>query len=202
MASSCVSFELGNNWCLTAGFYEGRRIIHIRLFDVDKDGKKFPTKTGVSMNAVRFAAFVYKLDAIDSAYKYVAEMGAGDMGVVTTRVVHIGARLYASVTGGYKCVHLRYFFKTPDDKVLPSRNGITLTIPVWQNLRIFAKELHTTQPDLNSTEMCMYGADHANQLGFLMCDECNPFHKDYQSVISYPPTYNPLLDFVVKQEVN
>jgi hypothetical protein len=132
------------------------------------------------------------MDTIDDAYKYVAGQEK------EWRCVHIGGKLYASVSSGYPCVHLRYFFRSDDDRIIPSRNGVTLTLPMWENMKKFAVELREAEPDLKNASLCMLGTDHSNQMGFLQCGECNPFFDPFTPTLAFPPMYNSFLEVMKK----
>ena len=89
---------------------------------------------------------------------------------------HIGGRYYASITRKYKCVNLRRFFLPPNStKELPTLSGIALRMIEWDSLLDKIPLLQDAVPELKTARPCFYSEDHANQLGFNTCVECNPF---------------------------
>ena len=121
------------------------------------------------------------MDTIDDAYKYVAGQEK------EWCVVHIGGKLYASVSSGYPCVHLRYFFRSDDYMFTPSKNGITLTLPMWENLKKFAVELRDNELDLKNPSLCIFDTD---LIGCVNCNECNTLEDSFgPSITIKRPTF-------------
>jgi Transcriptional Coactivator p15 (PC4) len=176
-------YQLANNVYLVAKYFNGQRVVHIRQYD-EMGGKRYPTKTGICLSATRFASLLCELDTIDEAYKYVS--GSEKQSVT----VHIGGALYASVSSGFKCINLRYFWRAPNNKILPTKQGISLTIPAWNNLIKCAAELRDMEEDIKSTQRCV--DNHINQLGFVNCGECNRFFDPIDPPC-LPQPYCPML---------
>jgi len=89
---------------------------------------------------------------------------------------HIGGANYASVTGGFKCVDFRTFFKPYGGvEPKPSKKGIALRIPEWIELLRLIEVINNTYPDLATALPCYTELDHASQLSTLKCSECYPF---------------------------
>jgi Transcriptional Coactivator p15 (PC4) len=183
-----MEYHLGDNVYLSAKYHNGVKVVHVRKYDVNGE-KRYPTKTGICLSHIRFSSLMWQLDEIDEAYKYVSGMENEWL------TVHIGGPLYASVSSGFKCVNFKYFFRASNNKILPSKQGITLTIPIWENLMKFAAELRDNDHDLKSAPRCTERADHMNQLTFLNCLECNPFF-DPVDPPSFPPLYSPFLKYL------
>jgi len=187
-----MEFDLGSDIYLSSRTYNDSRVVDVRKYERNGD-KKFPTKKGICMWPIRFAALVMNLGEIDEAYEYVSKT-EGEY-----RTVHISGCLYASVSHSYRCVNLRYYFKSMTGNVLPSKYGIALPIPVWKKLMVHAPELRDQDPDLKSVEACNTGnLFHHSQMGFFECGECNPFINliDPLEIVLLPPAYTPLLKFM------
>ena len=94
--------------------------------------------------------------------------------------VHIGHGIYVSVTDGYLCVDLRYFYVPyglSEDNVRPTKRGITLRLDEWSTLIDVLPILYAANPQLADTKPCCENSDHANQLGMLDCSACSPFRR-------------------------
>jgi hypothetical protein len=106
--------------------------------------------------------------------------------------------MYASVSSGFSCVNLRYFFLPSDsNKILPTKNGVALTVPMWENLYKFAPQLRELDPRLKGATLCVNGLDHLNQMGYFTCPECCPFHEPYAPLAElpiYPTPFDPNAD--------
>ena len=98
--TSTMEYALGNNRFLTATHFNGERIVHLREYE-ERNGQRYATRKGVSFDKNRFAAFVSQLKAIDEARKYV------EKNVNSSKVIHIGGRLYATVKSDIRCIDIR-----------------------------------------------------------------------------------------------
>jgi hypothetical protein len=189
--------DLGENVFMSVRTFNGQKNVHIRKYELKKDGSggKYPTKTGVCLSPKRYVSLLVNIDNIDAAYKFVNSTEDA------WRTVHIGGELYASVTNGFKCINLRFFFKSPTGKVLPGRQGIALTLPVWTKLKSHAYELRTSDEELENATLCLDSVDHSNQMGFFECPECSPFVGPLYTIgaedtVALPPMYNSSVDVV------
>jgi hypothetical protein len=181
-----ISYCLGSGYYLTSNNFNGNRVVNIRYYR-EENGRTFPTKKGVCLTPMRFAALVDFLDDADKAYEFVSTR-QGEW-----RTVHVGGQLFISVTNGYGCINVRYFYKADDGKVLPTKQGVSLALPVWRELKKWAVELKERDPILKLAERCGWGdLMHQNQTGFVECGECNPFY-DYMQPAVGPPVYSELL---------
>lgn len=196
-----MEFKLGNDVYLVVSLFNDETVVHIRKYDLKKDGiGKYPTKIGVCLTPKRFVSLITNFDDIDNMYKYVSRTDG------EWRTIHIGGELYASVTNDYKCINLRHFYRSENNKALPGRQGIALTLPMWSKLKKHALELREADEVLKNATLCMNGTDHANQMGFFECGECVPFVGSFyggtngcgggdadDNAVELPPRYNSSL---------
>jgi hypothetical protein len=101
------------------------------------------------------------------------------------------------VTNDYKCINLRHFYRSENNKALPGRQGIALTLLMWSKLKKHALELREADEVLKNATLCMNGTDHANQME---CGECVPFVGSFygggyadDNAVELPPRYNSSL---------
>ena len=144
-------------------------MIHIRQYD-DCNGKLYPTKTGVSFNKTRWAMFLRQLDDMERSVDLLKASQPVDF------YRHIGGRYYVSISKAFRCVNIRRYFLPPNAvKERPTRSGIALKLDEWDLLLLKIRELQECLPELKTAKPCYSRDDHANQLGYLNCIECNPF---------------------------
>lgn len=170
--------SIGNNRFLTAGMFNGAIMVHIREYE-EGDGKLFPTRKGASFTEVRWARFIRMVDEIE---RHVDLLKAGQC---VELHLHIGGAYYATISKGFKCVDIRrYFIPKDTTKEIPSRIGIALRIPEFENLLVKIREIQEKIPALKLLKPCYSRDDHANQQGYIECIECNPFglDREYLSV--------------------
>jgi len=91
---------------------------------------------------------------------------------------HIGGGHYVSVTPGYRCVDIRWFFQPHGTEIKPTKRGVALRLDEWTTLCQHVDDINKTFPSLGSAQHCYYDDDHMNQLGWLNCMECHPFAID------------------------
>ncbi|KAL4218173.1 hypothetical protein ACF0H5_004673 [Mactra antiquata] len=91
---------------------------------------------------------------------------------------HLGGNNFVQVNSGFPVVDLRKFW-LPEwkDQLQPTRRGIPLKFDEFETLVELKAEIEQVIPELDQTQPCWMGNDHMNQLGYLMCPECNP--NDY-----------------------
>jgi hypothetical protein len=78
--------------------------------------------------------------------------------------------------------------------VLPGKKGIAIPIYVWNSAKASLIAVRDNDEELKKAVPCGAGTfDHANQMGYFECHECNPFWSEFDPVF-YPPRYSPLLD--------
>ena len=93
---------------------------------------------------------------------------------------HLGRNNYVQVNTGFQVVDLRQWWLPADkDQIQPTKKGIALKFEEFDTLIKLKAEIEQVIPELNDTHPCWMGNDHLNQLGYLMCAECNP--NDYKN---------------------
>ena len=159
-----------------ASIYRDELMVHVREYSNADNGKSYPTKKGVCFNKTRWATFRTHLDEIDRS----VELLKADQPVEYSQ--HIGGKYYVTISRGIKCVNIRRYFLPPNcTKERPTRSGIALRLDEWETLTAKINDLHEKLPELKVASPCYAGEDHANQLGYLNCLECNPFAVDFNT---------------------
>ena len=162
-----IKLSLGNERFLTCDTYKGQLKIHIRQYQTSNE-KSFPTKMGVSMSPLRFATFKSKMDELNEGVCSLREKPHVD------ERMHLGGAWYATVKTGFLCVDIRRFFYPEGQlETVPTRSGIALRLPEWDELRVQVATLLQQLPTLNEIVPCYFSPDHANQMVALACSECN-----------------------------
>ena len=143
--------------------------MHIREYD-EKNGKQYPSRKGVSFNKTRWAMFIRHLDDMERSVDLLRANQPVDY------YQHIGGPYYASISLKFKCVNIRRYFLPPNTtKERPTRSGIAVRLDEWDALLLKIRELQERVPELKTSKPCYASDDHANQMGYLNCAECNPF---------------------------
>jgi len=121
-----------------------------------KDGKH------VVLNPMTFSMLVRKSEQIAAVVKCVRQ------NVYTRYKCHIGRAFYLRIDNIGCCVDIRRYYKSSGGVVLPTHDAVSLTFEEWEALRGVIPNLN-----LPSVEHC--SDQHANQMTFLACSQCNPF---------------------------
>jgi hypothetical protein len=149
--------------------YNNELMIHIREYD-EGNGKLYPTKKGVSFNKTRWAMFLRQLDDMERSVDLLRANQPVDF------YRHVGGRYYVSISKAFRCVNIRRYFLPPNStKERPTRCGIALKLDEWDTLLVKIREIQERLPELKTAKPCYSRDDHANQLGYISCVECNPF---------------------------
>jgi len=78
--------------------------------------------------------------------------------------------------------------------VLPGKKGIAIPIYVWNSAKASLISVRDSDEELKKAVPCGAATfDHANQMGYFECHECNPFWSALDPIF-YPPCYSPQLD--------
>jgi len=116
------------------------------------------------------AAFRQVVGEVNEAAKYVSNGAEG-----IKLQLHIGGAYYVSVTSGIRCVDLHKFYKqfgSEDGEIKPTRHGVALRLEEWVSLYTLIADINATYPHARVGS----DDDHLNQMGWLNCLECHPFH--------------------------
>ena len=158
-----ASFALGNQRYVKVCEWKGEIRADLREWDGDK-----PTKKGISLTLMRWKCLVDNVDNVDEALKN-----------GTAYQLHLGGNVYCTVRENNPCnpcVDIRQFWK-PENEVVPCKKGMCLRPVEYRRLKEVLPEVGASIPELSSVVPCAFQSDHANQLGYLRCSECNP--NDY-----------------------
>jgi len=165
---------IGGDRYLTVSLYKEELMVHIREYQRAENDRLFPTKKGVSFNKRRWATFTSHLDEIERKVELLKAKHPVDYSQ------HIGGGYYVTVMKDIKCVNIRRYWRPINlKKEVPTRTGIALRLGEWDTLLATIEQLHRKFPELKNASPCYASEDHANQMGFYRCTECNPF--EYQN---------------------
>jgi len=139
---SNMAFDLGENIFLYARTFRGKRLIHVRQYNRTKNGRKYPTKTGISMTPDHFESFVSRLQEINGAYEHVTKT-EGEY-----RNLHFMGGLHVSMRHGINSVDMVRFNMADNDDIAVSKFCITLPISVWKSLGEHAITLNENEQKL------------------------------------------------------
>lgn len=123
----------------------------------------------------RWAQFVEYIDDVDNA---VAKLMKEEQVAIR---MHIGGAWHVSVTTGYRCVDIRRFYMAKDGSTKATRTGIALRLPEWDRIKQVVSEIKEKHPKVANSAPCWTQSDHFNQIGALMCSECNPYGNWFTS---------------------
>ena len=82
---------------------------------------------------------------------------------------------------------LRKFYKhfgSEDGEIKLTRHGVALRLEERASMYTLIADINAAYPTLESAQPCYYDDDHLNQMGWLNCLECHPFHVN----LSQPTT--------------
>ena len=161
-----MSLPLGNDRYIKNGIFNESPMINVRQYH----SEGYPTKKGLAMTLVQWVELIGCIDQIDHKLEHIRSSLEPDF------KHHLGSNKYVRVSTDFNGVDLRKFW-LPDGSTesVPTRSGIMLTSREWQLFKDFAKN-HVPKyvPEVETTTRCLQRADHANQLGYLECMNCNP----------------------------
>ena len=87
--------------------------------------------------------------------------------------LHLGGNVYCTVKKSNPCVDIRQYWK-PEENVVPRKKRLCLRPGEYRRLKEVIPNIGAAVPELGSVVPCQFQSDHANQLGYLGCSECNP----------------------------
>ncbi|OOY49157.1 hypothetical protein BOV97_13070 [Solemya velum gill symbiont] len=88
---------------------------------------------------------------------------------------HLGGNVYVTVCKKFPTVDIRHFWNPKGDgKVVATRKGVSLRYSQYRQLKAAIELLSVSVPELSEIEPCYMKNDHLNQMGYLLCEECNP----------------------------
>lgn len=157
MANLRCKFNLGNERYVQVNEWKGEMRVDIREWKDDT-----PTKKGISLTLMRWKNFVDQLEYVDQALEDKKSYGN-----------HLGGNVYCNVGENSVCVDIRQYWK-PQEEVVPTKKGLCLRPNEYQRLKEVLPEVGRTLPELDAVVPCYAQSDHANQIGAMICPECNP----------------------------
>ena len=160
------SFDLGDNKILRVVEWDGGLRVDLRQWLPTLTEEKRPSRRGVSFPLERYAMLRTMKDDISTALKRVKD-GADEL----EEKMHLGANVYATVDSPYACVNIRQWYKKEVDGDLLPGKGLSLTANQRNNYLKYDPLLDNYAPALASVVPCLFGEDHQNQEGWLMCPE-------------------------------
>jgi len=160
----CLYVSLGNGRFVVVKIRENNVQLHVRQYDLGKNGELYPTKTGMFLTPGRFANLIHNTEEINEAVKKFGEKEA-EFDIK----IHLGAGWYVTVKNNFKCVNFRRFF-TPDDQIgeIPTKFGIALRLSEWNAFTSVFDEIIEKVPEFKNPAPC-----YCSEL--LNCAECAPF---------------------------
>mmetsp|Transcript_11584 Transcript_11584/g.19747 ORF Transcript_11584/g.19747 Transcript_11584/m.19747 type:complete len:446 (-) Transcript_11584:67-1404(-) len=127
--------ELSNNRRASVEVYKNKPLVSVREFYQDSAGEWKPTQKGLSMNDAQWGVFMDNASDINDA---VAEEGKAGLMVELSSTRRVTVEQFKGGT----VISMREFYQK-DDKMLPGKKGITLTLPQWQTLYSNLDKLQT-----------------------------------------------------------
>ncbi len=165
--------ELVNSVFVVVNEFRGNVLVHIRKY-IEKNGKKYPTKTGAALTPTRWNEFVTGLHELEDSVNKLS--AGGDLRYTQ----HLGGNWNVTVNSEFPCVNIRRFWLPEGaEQAVASRKGIALRIDEFKALVASMNDINSHVPELSDVIPCSMRDDHQNQLGMLTCPECNP--NDFQN---------------------
>ena len=155
MSNPRCKYHIGNEKFVTVKEWKGELRVDLREWMGVR-----PTKKGISLTLMRWKILVGMLEYIDEA-----------LTEKTTYNRHLGGNVHCTVENGY--VSIRQYWK-PEEDVVPTRKGLNLRLFEYEKLKNVISDIGQALPELDSVVPCYDQSDHMNQLGAMMCSECNP----------------------------
>lgn len=160
MTDQC-NIEIGNYRYVQTTEWKGEARIDIREWEL-REGRKFPTKKGISLPLMRWKLLVESFDELDKALQDKTKYSS-----------HIGGNVFVSARSDSVCIDIRQFWIPPNKTdLVPCRKGICLRPDEYSKLKDTATVMNEFQPLLNTCIPCIY--EHQNQIAMFECAECTP----------------------------
>lgn len=156
---------LQGNIYLTLSTWKGVERAHLRAYV-----NNYPTKTGLTFSAVRYANLVFQSDAISYALDRVRKGEQVDF------KLNIGGNVFATVQSPFLLVKLfKYYVPKGANQPIPSSYGIVLGEINWINFINHMFDVKSMSTSFRDAKPCWLELDHQNQMGALQCKECHFF---------------------------
>jgi len=169
--------RLGRNRFLSVKEWNGAVQFHIRIFREELTGRKnneeilIPTKHGMVFSVEEIANLLLSIEMIE---KGISTMPTEENCEVLA--FHMGNGKYFRLNSfqGHIFVDFRRYWQ-PQDRPIPTRNGITLRLMEWNMFVNSIDNLKRLVPELETVTPCILSESHQNQQGYMECSFCNPF---------------------------
>ena len=162
-----LKYPIGGDRFLVFSIFNGNKYVHVRQYILMR-GNLFPSKEGIAMSPMRFAAFRQRMADIDEQVENLRAKR------YTDAKYHIGGPLFVCLKTEYFAVNLRNFcFPEGKEESVPTKYGIALRVREWEELKNRIPQLLADRPDLAEVSTCSTQDDHMNQMVFFNCCECN-----------------------------
>lgn len=164
------SKQLGND--RTISVLKNEESFLVQIYEEETNGEPNSTKCQ-TLTPSRWRIFNDNVDEVTSALEKIVR------GEDIDHKTHLGGNVFLSVKSPYRCVNVRKFengqYENNRDNVYATKFGVSLKSMQWNNLKGILDEVNFHLPEeLESIVPCYLSADHANQVGYLQCSECNP----------------------------
>ena len=161
---------------LTASKFRGKVYVHLR---VHENGR--PTKNGIGLSLNQCKTLMLVVDTFkSSAEKDWASDRKPNPKISSLYLHHIGDGVYLTVrkmpSGQLIFDVRRYSYRHDDKEPTPTLTGLELLEDEFDLLRQHLPQLNDCVPGLAEERPCYARDDHSNQVGYLRCSRCNPFH--------------------------
>jgi len=171
MPCSLYTVVIGFDRYLTVNRHEGQVKVHVRKYDTNEHGRKYPTRYGIVLHPKRLANLMMLEPEIT---KKVNERAKGNH--IGAYKVHVGGGIHVSMDDEFKHVNLRlYWLPEGAKEPIPTRTGVTINLFYWDRLVMHLKAVREEFEELKNANPCHFSEDHQNQMGFFECRECSPY---------------------------
>lgn len=167
-----ATFHLGRNIRAQAMLYEGQSCIDIRQWNHSEVDEWVPKqKKGIWLSLQRWEALLSYADHVKGFIEDVIQHHQVDVRHRLSGTVHL------TMKSPNWLVNIREWFMD-NGRLQPGWKGIALKFPEWRKLLAISGEVSRVMPEIKGFVPCYLEGDHQNQLGAMMCAECNPY--EYQ----------------------
>lgn len=161
-----MKIPLSPNRFITCRFENDQYMIYVGEYGPSGD---YLSERHLSFTLTQWATLVMLSKCIDST---ISDITNGLRAETLFR--HIGSNKHVSVSYKYGVDLRQFYFLYKINDIRPNRKGIALTFKQWHELKLALKLLPKYIPSIEDTSACILRDDHANQIGYWSCRNCNP----------------------------
>ena len=167
LAAINMKLPISSNRFVTYKMENGEHMIYVG--EMDMTSESYLMEKNIGFTLTQWATLIMFVDSIDRAIVEIQN------GYVQERLFrHIGSNKYVTVTAKYGVDLRNFYYVYKLNDIRPRRKGITLTFVQWNELKHVIKYVPTFIQEMNETVPCIMREDHANQIGYWNCSNCNP----------------------------